>query len=167
MELPPDRDAKPSSPLVRLPSELISYAYFICVVIMGYEVVMRYGFNAPRLWVQDTVVMLVGSCFALGGIVVLYEGAHIRITAIYDNVPEALQRWLDVLAALVSMLYLGLLTYGAWANAQMSWRLWETTGTGWNSPLPMVLKTALLVSAGLMAIVATVQVIHSIKRIRG
>lgn len=167
MELPPDSDKKPSSPLVRIPSELISYAYFICVVSMGYEVVMRYGFNAPRLWVQDTVVMLVGSCFALGGIVVLYESAHIRITAIYDNVPEAVQRWLDVLAALVATLYLGLLTFGAWVNAQMSWRLGETTGTGWDSPLPMVLKTVLLISAALMAFVATTQVIHSIKRIRG
>ena len=71
-----------------------------------------------------------GRClFRYWRIVVLYEGAHIRITAIYDNVPERVKRWLDLLAAIVATVYLALIGYGAWVNAHLSIKLNETTGT--------------------------------------
>lgn len=156
---------KPSSPWVQKPAEIASFGFAICVVIIGYEVVMRYVFNAPRIWVQDMVVMLVGGCFAIGGVIVLYEGAHIRITAVYDNTPEKLRKWLEVLSAVIALAYLSLVSYGAWINASHSIKLNETTGTSWDSPLPMVLKTVLLVSAILMAGIAFGQLIRSLKRL--
>lgn len=167
MELPEPDARSPSLPWVLKPAELASYGFAICVAIIGFEVVMRYGFNAPRIWVQDMVVMLVGGCFAIGGIVVLYEGSHIRITAIYDNVPERVQRWLDLLAAIVAAAYLALIGYGAWVNARLSIKLHETTGTSWDSPLPMILKTVLLVSAGIMCVIAVTQIFRSMKRLVG
>ncbi len=162
-----DDGRKPSSPLVLKPAELVSYGFAVCVAIMGLEVVMRYLFNTPQIWVQDMVVMLVGSCFAIGGVVVLYEGTHIRITALYDQVPKRVQRALDLLAAVVAAVYLALVGYGAWVNARLSLTLNETTGTGWDSPLPMVLKSVLLVSAILMAIIAVTQIYRSFKRLAG
>lgn len=167
MELPEPEARIPSLPLVLKPAEFASYGFAICVSIIGFEVVMRYGFNAPRIWVQDMVVMLVGGCFAIGGIVVLYEGSHIRITAIYDNVPARVQRWLDLLAAIVATCYLTLIGYGAWVNARLSIKLNETTGTSWDSPLPMILKTVLLVSAGVMCVIAVTQIFRSMKRLVG
>lgn len=158
-------NANPPLPLILKPAELASYGFAVCVAIIGYEVLMRYGFNAPRIWVHDIVVMLVGACFAIGGIVVLYEGTHIRITAIYDNVPERMQRWLDLLAAIVATVYLTLISYGAWMNARLSINLNETTGTSWDSPLPMILKTVLLASAGVMCIIAATQIYRSMKRL--
>ena len=149
------------------PAEIVSYGFAICVVIMGYEVVMRYGFNAPRIWVQDMVVMLVGACFAIGGIVVLFEGTHIRITAIYDSMAEPVKRVLDLLAASIATIYLALIGYGAWVNAHLSIKLNETTGTSWDSPLPMVLKTVLLVSAAVMCVIAVTQIYRSMKRLAG
>ena len=167
MELPETDARTPSLPWVLKPAELASYGFAICVAIIGYEVVMRYGFNAPRIWVQDMVVMLVGGCFAIGGIVVLYEGSHIRITAIYDNAPARVQRWLDVLAAVVGFAYMALISYGAWINARLSIKLHETTGTSWDSPLPMILKIVLLVSAGVMCVIALTQTYRSMKRLVG
>lgn len=165
MELPSSGEPKSDLPAVLKPFEFASFGFAVCVVIIGFEVVMRYVFNAPRIWVQDMVVMLVGSCFAIGGIVVLYEGAHIRITAIYDSVSERLRLWLDLLASIVASIYLVLIGYGAWLNAYLSISLNETTGTSWDSPLPMVLKTVLLVSAVLMALIALTQIVRSGKRL--
>jgi TRAP-type C4-dicarboxylate transport system permease small subunit len=167
MDIPKVNNRAPPIPWILKPAELSSYGFAICVAIIGYEVVMRYGFNAPRIWVQDMVVMLVGGCFAIGGIVVLYEGSHIRITAIYDNVPRHVQRGMDLLAALVASSYLALISYGAWINARLAIALNETTGTSWDSPLPMVLKTILLVSASVMCVIAVMHVYRSIKRLIG
>ena len=167
MERPEPGAGAPSSPLILKPVEIASYGFAVCVAIIGFEVVMRYLFNAPRIWVQDMVVMLTGGCFAIGGIAVLYEGAHIRITAIYDNVSEGVRVWLDLLAAIVAATYLALISFGAWVNARHSIRLNETTGTSWDSPLPMVLKSVLLVSAVLMAVIALTQVFRCFKRVTG
>lgn len=137
---------------------LSAFGFAACVLVMGFEVVMRYVFGAPQLWTQDTVVMLVGSCFALGGVAALHEETHIRITVFYDRAGPFLRRCLDIFADAAALLYLGLLGWGAWINARLSFRLRETTGTSWDSPLPMVLKAFLLASVVMMALIALFRV---------
>ncbi len=142
----------------------MSYLFLGAVVITGYEVVARYLFNAPSIWVHEAVVMMVGVNFAVGGVFVLREKAHIAITALYDAVPACLRRLFDVVIALVSLLYLGALTYAAWVIARQAWRLGETSGTAWNPPLPIVIKTALLFSAVVMALIAVRQLFTALRR---
>lgn len=147
--------------------EWFGYLFMICVAIIGVEVVARYIFNSPSIWVHETTVMLVAINFAVGGVIVLYEKAHINITALYDAVPQSAQRVFDFLISAVLLAYLSLLTYAAWVITAQAWRLGERSGTAWNPPLPIILKTALLVSAATMAVIALAQLIGSLRRLKG
>lgn len=139
--------------------------FILCVFLLGYEIVARYVFGAPTIWVHEATVMLVGANFAVGGVFVLYERAHINIVVLYQAVPAAVQRVLDVFIGLVSTAYLGILAYATWGVATQAWRLGERSGTAWNPPLPMVLKAALFASLAVMTVIAVYQLVQAVGRL--
>ena len=54
---------------------------FIAVIFAGmiiYDVIMRYGFNAPTTWAFDLTKMLYGFYFVMLGGYALRHGAHVR-----------------------------------------------------------------------------------------
>src|SRR5574338_263607 len=55
------------------------------VLVVSYEVIMRYVFNAPTIWVFDTAYMLYGTIFMLGAAYALHKGAHIRTDFFYER----------------------------------------------------------------------------------
>lgn len=139
--------------------------FILCVFLLGYEIVSRYVFGAPTIWVHEATVMLVGVNFAVGGIFVLYDRAHINIIVLYQSVPPAAQRVFDVLIGMVSTAYLTVLAYATWGVATQAWRLGERSGTAWNPPLPMVLKAALFASLAVMAVIAAYQLVCALRRL--
>lgn len=139
--------------------------FILCVFLLGYEIVSRYVFGAPTIWVHEATVMLVGVNFAVGGIFVLYDRAHINIIVLYQSVPRAVQRVFDVLIGMVSTAYLTVLAYATWGVATQAWRLGERSGTAWNPPLPMALKAALFASLTVMALIAAYQLVCALRRL--
>ena len=54
------------------------------VLAVAYEVVSRYFFNAPTIWVFDVTYMLYGTIFMLGAAYALHKGAHIRTDFFFE-----------------------------------------------------------------------------------
>jgi len=46
----------------------LSLLFIFTVLISFYEVVMRYAFNAPTIWVHETASFIGGSLFVVGGL---------------------------------------------------------------------------------------------------
>ena len=55
------------------------------VLAVAYEVIARYVFNAPTIWVFDVTYMLYGTIFMLGAAYALLKGAHIRTDFFYEK----------------------------------------------------------------------------------
>jgi TRAP-type mannitol/chloroaromatic compound transport system permease small subunit len=54
------------------------------VLAVAFEVVARYFFNAPTIWVFDVTYMLYGTIFMLGAAFALHKGAHIRTDFFFE-----------------------------------------------------------------------------------
>jgi TRAP-type mannitol/chloroaromatic compound transport system permease small subunit len=54
------------------------------VLAVAYEVVARYVFDAPTIWVFDVTYMLYGTIFMLGAAYALHKGAHIRTDFFFE-----------------------------------------------------------------------------------
>jgi TRAP-type mannitol/chloroaromatic compound transport system permease small subunit len=54
------------------------------VLAVAYEVVSRYFFSAPTIWVFDVTYMLYGTIFMLGAAYALHKGAHIRTDFFFE-----------------------------------------------------------------------------------
>jgi TRAP-type mannitol/chloroaromatic compound transport system permease small subunit len=55
------------------------------VLVVAYEVIARYLFNAPTIWSFDMTYMLYGTIFMLGAAFALHKGAHIRTDFFYET----------------------------------------------------------------------------------
>src|SRR5690606_23448050 len=121
---------------------LFAWAIFFAFAASVYEVVARYGFNAPTIWAHETTTFLIAVPFLIGGPIALARDKHIRVRVIYDAISPAARRWLDVVNSLIAIVFLAGLTYAGWT---MSWKAThnpsgaihlQTTGTAWNPPTP-------------------------------
>jgi len=72
------------------------------VLAVSYEVVARYVFNAPTIWVFDVTYMLYGTIFMLGAAFALHKGAHIRTDFFFEAWSTRTKGMIDSIA------YLGL-----------------------------------------------------------
>ena len=76
--------------------KLISLTMLFLVVTITYEVVMRYCFNAPTVWVYELSTMANGSAFMLGCAYALYKGAHVRTDIYWENFSERTKGIIDI-----------------------------------------------------------------------
>ena len=52
-----------------------------------YEVVMRYIFNQPTIWVHESCFLLFGMQYLLAGAYTLLTGGHVRVDVMYIKLP--------------------------------------------------------------------------------
>jgi TRAP-type mannitol/chloroaromatic compound transport system permease small subunit len=71
------------------------------VAAVAYEVVSRYVFNAPTIWVFDITYMLYGTLFMLGAAYALHKGAHIRTDFFWEQFSIRKKGWIDSLSYLL------------------------------------------------------------------
>ena len=64
---------------------LIAWLNLPLVLVVAYEVIMRYAFDAPTAWVFDMTYMLYAAIFMLGAAYALHKGAHIRTDFYFDK----------------------------------------------------------------------------------
>lgn len=64
---------------------LIAWISVPLMLIVVYEVLARYFFNAPTVWAYDMVYMLYGTLFMLGSAYALHKGAHIRTDFFWER----------------------------------------------------------------------------------
>lgn len=144
--------------------QVIAWLTFIAMLVSVYEVIMRYGFNAPTEWAHETTTFLVAAIFALGGPYALATNRHIQIRILLDRLSPRKRSWLELLNLMLGILFCVAIGYAAWVLAYNAthaptgdWRL-ETSGSSWNPPLPAFTKIVILISIALMAIQQVVRI---------
>ncbi len=140
--------------ITRLFGTLSGWGYVIVFGLTVYEVVCRFAFNAPTTWVLETCILVGGLGYLFAGPLAQQERAHIRIETLYVHVGERMRRALDLLADVLAVLYGGALVYAALLIALPAIRRGEHTGSAFNSPEPVILKSAIAVAALLFALQA-------------
>jgi TRAP-type C4-dicarboxylate transport system permease small subunit len=135
-------------------AHVTKFLIMFIVIIIFYEVVSRYAFGAPTLWVNEMSLWVGSAVYLFAGLYTMQLRAHIRITALYDLVSRPVQRVFDVIAVLVLLGFAGTLVYGAWTRANDPLWRWEKFGTAWNPPIPATIKPLLIIVFALIAIQA-------------
>ena len=144
--------------------EKLSIVFLISVVITAYEVIMRYGFNAPTIWVHDSATALSATGFIMAGAYALQQDRHMRISVVYDSAPPEIKKVLDLLNSFLIVFFLVLLTYTTIDQAIPSLEVMETSAHAWDVPIPAYLKTVLVVGSAAMLLQSLVHLWTQIRR---
>jgi TRAP-type mannitol/chloroaromatic compound transport system permease small subunit len=128
------------------------------ILVMLYEVFVRYVLFAPTLWANELSLWLAGVVYLIGGIYAMRVRSHIRIVMLYDIVSRRTQRIFDLIGVIVLVLYVIALVKGGMPDASRAFLKWEKFGTAWDPPIPATLKPLILISM----ILITLQAINNL-----
>ena len=128
---------------------LSSVLIFILMLVMVYEVFMRYLFTAPTIWVMELSGYLMMVFVALGGSYVLREGGHINVDIIYGKFSKRGRAIIDIATFGLFCLFLYYFFILSANQAITSVEYLHRSGTIWNPPI-WPLKIIVAVGVGLV-----------------
>lgn len=140
-------------------SRVLMLMVAVIVVIIFYEVIMRYLFQRPTIWANEMSLWLGGLIYLFSGMYVMQQRAHIRIFILYDVCPRWLQRAFDVVSTVFICVFAFAVVYGGFTEAKQKLMRWETFGTAWDPPIPATMKPLVLVVVILIAVQAVANLI--------
>ncbi|HCL78884.1 MAG TPA: TRAP transporter small permease [Synergistaceae bacterium] len=131
----------------------LGYVSGLGILLMGlilcYEVVARFLFNAPTIWVQEVAVYLFMWTMLAGASYTLMLGKHVRIDLVFDRLPPKVQRAFDIVSSIIGMAFCGLVSVQAYDMIAASIRYQKVSATilrvpMWSIQLALLLGFVLL-----------------------
>ncbi|OXT02161.1 hypothetical protein B7H23_04365 [Notoacmeibacter marinus] len=110
------------------------WAFFVLGVILVIEVIARYFFNAPTIWVEEVARLLfVWSVF--GGAAYLFkDGDHIKVTILTDNLGRQKRKLLYLVSLGFVMICAGVIVYASIPLVVSALTSGKTTGSMLDMP---------------------------------
>ncbi len=125
----------------------VSMFYIVAALATLYEVFSRYVMNAPTYWAFETVMMICAAAWMLSAGYITLKQRHIAITVIHSMTTTRQQWILDAFAMIVGIFALYMLLSDATIRSYDSISRLEKSGSAFNSPMPMMMKTLMVVGA--------------------
>lgn len=144
----------------------VSVLVFVMVVVISYEVVARYFFNAPTVWALELATLLFGPYFILAGPYILHRGGHVNVDILYGKLPR---RWAGVAdcATYVIIVVLSVIVIReSWPLAVNAWNSGETSFSAWNPPTWWI-KALIPVGFGLLLLQSLAELVDAVARAAG
>lgn len=136
----------------------ISFWTINAVCFYFFEVIMRYVFNMPTIWVHEASFLLLGMQYLLAGGFALLHGAHVRVDVVYNYLPERGRVGMDIFTSMFFFTFVLAMTITSWIYFEYAMQLGETTMETWGIqhwPVKgmMFLGSLLLLLAGISKLV--------------
>jgi len=141
--------------------QILSFLFYALMVIMIYEVVARYVFNAPTNWAYELCSFFFSAACLLGGGYLLLHKAHINIDILYNRLSPRGKAIIDLCSAPFFFIFIGILLWQGTILFLNSLFYWEHSTTVWAPPLYPI-KLALPVGAALILLQGIVKFIKDI-----
>ena len=107
--------------------------YLMCLGV--FDVMMRYLFNKPSLWIWLTLQFAMVTLACLGGGYALQKGAFVKLDILYGRLPTRTKAILDTITFSFTLLYCSVLIWKGIEAAQASFAMRQMTPTAIRLPL--------------------------------
>jgi len=132
---------------------IVSVINPVVVFFVVYEIFLRFVFNAPTIWANESTVYLSAIGYLMGGAYALYYRAHVSVDMLYLRFSPRTRAILNVITFFFTLIYLGALVWVGSKYAFESLKIREATGSPWNPPV-YPLKIAIPVGSFLLLLQA-------------
>ncbi|MFD1362416.1 TRAP transporter small permease subunit [Lentibacillus salinarum] len=141
---------------------LILYALFFGL----FDVIMRYFFNEPSLWISTTIQYSMVLLACVSGAYSLNTDSFVKVDLFYEKFSPRTKAICDVITFAFAFLYLYVLVTKGIEAASASFATKETTPTAVSIPL-YHLKAAIPIGAFCVLLVAIKKFVHDIQTLFG
>jgi len=144
-----------------------SFLVLPLLAVISYEVVMRYGFNAPTTWGFEATTFLYGVHFVLGLGYTHKHNGHVAIDVFEARLASRTRTLLRIVVNLLIFIpTMGLISIWSVIYASTAWMQWEVASSSWAPPL-YPFKTLLAIGFVLLflqGIAKLIQDFHSLNQ---
>jgi TRAP-type mannitol/chloroaromatic compound transport system permease small subunit len=144
--------------------KMVSIFVLLIMSITLLEVVLRYGFNRPTMWVHETSQQIFAIAFLLGSAYTLQEGGHVRVDILYRRLSTRGRAILEIVTSILYFLFNGILLWKGGEMAYESVMMLEKTQTPWE-PYVFHVILAIPIAAALMLLQGIVDFIRNLKTV--
>jgi TRAP-type mannitol/chloroaromatic compound transport system permease small subunit len=154
--------------LIDFSGRAVSWLTLLMVVITFSVVVLRYVFDIGWIALQESITYLHATVFLIGAAYTMKHEAHVRVDIFYSRFSQPTRAWIDLCGALFLLLpFMFFLCFISWQYVADSWGVMESSREAGGLPGVYLLKSLILLMAGLLTLQATSQIIRAIQIIRG
>ena len=121
------------------------------MLVLVWEIVLRYVFDAPTKWAHETSQFFFGGFFLLGGGYLLRWRGHVNVEIIYRRFSLRRRAILDLLTWALFFLFCGVLVWKTAGSAWVSVQRMEYSISTWGPPV-WPIKLVIPIAAFLMLI---------------
>jgi TRAP-type mannitol/chloroaromatic compound transport system permease small subunit len=141
----------------------------LAVVVICFGVVLaRYGFDWGDIRLQESYVWLHAVIFMIGAGYTLREDGHVRVDVIYANLSLRGKAIVNLIGTLLFLVpWLLVILYFGWPFISTSWRILEPSAEPGGLPGYFILKSVIMVFAGLMLVQGLAGAARSILVLQG
>ena len=144
--------------------KMVSIFVLLIMSITLLEVVLRYGFNRPTMWVHETSQQIFAIAFLLGSAYTLREGGHVRVDILSRRLSTRGRATLEIVTSLFYFIFNGTLLWKGGEMAYESVMMLEKTQTPWE-PYVFHVILAIPIAAALMLLQGIVDFIRNLKTV--
>jgi len=130
---------------------IVAWGSLSLVLLTALIVILRYGFNTGSIAMQEAVMYNHAILFMLGIAYTYQQNQHVRVDVFYSQASPKRKAWINLIGVLVlaipSMFYL---FWSGWDYVSASWAVQETSAEGGGLGYLYLIKTLILIMAGLV-----------------
>lgn len=144
--------------------KIISFLLLGLMGIVLIEVVSRYCFRSPTIWVHELSLYFLGGAGMIGGAYTLLHGGHVPMDVVYNRLSLKGRAMMDLLTFFFFIFFIGVLLWKGWDITWKAFRGMERTESVWGpviwpSRLMLVIGGLLLLLQGLAKFVRDLLII--------
>lgn len=146
----------------------ISWLVLAMVLITFSVVLLRYAFDWGWIALQESISYLHSAVFLLGAAYTLQQNGHVRVDIFYNRLSEKGKAWVDLLGHLfILMPVMVFIIWVSWPYVSESWRVHEGSREAGGLAGVYLLKSLMLVMAGLLILQAIGLLVQAVLKITG
>ena len=139
---------------------ITAWSSFALALVMGTNVLLRYGFSTGSVWAQELEWHLMSPICLFGMSYALRHGEHVRVDVLFASFSERNKLLVEFITALISMAVCIIVISLSWSYVAYSWNIGEGSANPGGIPARYLLKALIPVGFALLFLQSLAQAIQ-------
>jgi TRAP-type mannitol/chloroaromatic compound transport system permease small subunit len=153
--------------LIDIVGRCISWLALVLALVMGGNVLLRYGFNTGSVWSQELEWHLMSPICLFGMSYALRHGEHVRVDVLFASFSPRNKYLVEIISAVLAMAISLIIIKLSWAYVMQSWSIGEGTANPGGISARYLLKALIPIGFALLFLQSLAQAIQYFLAWRG
>jgi TRAP-type mannitol/chloroaromatic compound transport system permease small subunit len=129
---------------------VVSWIALILALVMGANVLLRYGFSIGFIWAQELEWHLLVPLVLIGMSYALRHGEHVRVDILFATFSPRTKQAVELVSAIIAMIFSIIVIWLSLAYVYQSWSIGEGTANPGGIDYRYVIKSIIPIGFGLL-----------------